>query len=87
MGIGEKPPLERIPKSDGKLLSRAVVGEQKTFFGGKAYTVKVLDRERLRAGDRWDFPSIVVEYSSTTVIPPGFSVEVDPFGNLIARRL
>jgi N-methylhydantoinase A len=87
VGIGEKPPLERIPKSDGKLLSRAVVGEQKTFFGGKAYTVKVLDRERLRAGDRWDFPSIVVEYSSTTVIPPGFSVEVDPFGNLIARRL
>ena len=87
VGIGEKPPLERIPKSDGKLLSRAVVGEQKTYFGGKAYTVKVLDRERLRAGDRWDFPSIVVEYSSTTVIPPGFSVEVDPFGNLIARRL
>jgi len=87
VGIGEKPPLERIPKSDGKLLSRAVVGEQKTFFGGKAYTVKVLDRERLRAGDRWDFPSIVVEYSSTTVIPPGYSVEVDPFGNLIARRL
>jgi N-methylhydantoinase A len=87
VGIGEKPPLERIPQSDGKLLSRAVIGEQKTFFGGKEYTVKVLDREKLRAGDRWDFPSIVVEYSSTTVIPPGYSVTVDPFGNLIAQRL
>jgi N-methylhydantoinase A len=83
VGVGEKPPFERIPKTDGKLLSRAVIGEQKTFFEGKEYTVKVIDREKLLAGDRWDFPSIVVEYSSTIVIPPGAEVEVDEFGNLI----
>ena len=83
VGVGEKPPFEEIPKTDGKLLNRAVVGEQKTYFDGKEYTVKVIDRERLLAGDKWDFPSIVVEYSSTVVIPPNCSVEVDRFGNLI----
>jgi N-methylhydantoinase A len=83
IGVGEKPPFERISKTDGKLLSRAVVGEWKTFFEGKEYTVKVIDRDKLLAGDRWDFPSIVVEYSSTVVVPPGTSVEVDEFGNLI----
>ncbi|RTZ68382.1 MAG: hydantoinase/oxoprolinase family protein [Aquificaceae bacterium] len=85
IGVGEKPPLPPIEKSDGKLLSRAVVGEQKTFFGGKTYTVKVIDRDKLLAGDRWDFPSIVVEYSSTLVIPPGCFVRVDEFGNLIVE--
>ena len=83
VGVGEKPPFEELPKTDGKLLQRAVIGEQKTYFGGRQYTVKVIDRDRLLAGDRWDFPSIVVEYSSTTVIPPGCSVEVDRYGNLI----
>ena len=83
VGVGEKPPFEELPKTDGKLLRRAVIGEQKTYFGGRQYTVKVIDRDRLLAGDRWDFPSIVVEYSSTTVIPPGCSVEVDRYGNLI----
>ncbi len=83
VGVGEKPPFEELPKTDGKLLGRAVIGEQKTYFGGRQYTVKVIDRDRLLAGDRWDFPSIVVEYSSTTVVPPDCSVEVDRYGNLI----
>ncbi len=83
VGVGEKPTLERIPKTDGKLLSRAAVGETTTYFGGREYRVKILDRDKLLAGDRWDFPSIVVEYSSTIVIPPDASVEVDEFGNLI----
>jgi N-methylhydantoinase A len=83
VGVGEKPPLERIPRTDGKLLKRAVIGEHKTFFDGKWIPVKVIDRDKLLAGDRWDFPSIVVEYSSTIVIPPDCRVEVDGFGNLI----
>ncbi len=83
VGVGEKPPFERIPKTDGKLLQRAVIGESKTYFDGKWVPVKVIDRDKLLAGDRWDFPSIVVEYSSTIVIPPGCTVEVDDFGNLI----
>ncbi len=83
IGMGEKPTFEKLPESDGKLLTRAVVGAQKTYFNGREYTVKVVDRDKLLAGDRWDFPSIVVEYSSTVVIPPDTEVEVDEWGNLI----
>jgi len=83
VGVGEKPPFERVSKTDGKLLQRAVIGESKTYFDGKWIPVKVIDRDKLLAGDRWDFPSIVVEYSSTIVIPPGCTVGVDDFGNLI----
>ena len=83
VGVGEKPPFEELPKSDGRLLQRAGIGEIKTFFEGKQYSVKVLDRDKLLAGDSWDFPSVVVEYSSTLVIPPGCKASVDRWGNLV----
>ncbi len=44
VGVGEKPPFEELPKTDGKLLRRAVIGEQKTYFGGRQYTVKQAPR-------------------------------------------
>jgi N-methylhydantoinase A len=43
------------------------------------------DRERLEAGTRILGPAVVVEYSSTTVVPPDFSCEVDEYLNLILR--
>ena len=44
------------------------------------------DRERLRPGMRFAGPAIVVEYSSTTVVPPDFVSRVDDFENLELRQ-
>jgi N-methylhydantoinase A len=40
-------------------------------------------REELAAGSRLSAPCIVLEYSSTTLVPPGAKAELDQYGNLI----
>ena len=42
------------------------------------------DRESLHAGDRFSGPALVTQMDATMVIPPGWDVEVDTFGNLLA---
>jgi N-methylhydantoinase A len=39
-------------------------------------------RRDLRAGHRLRGPAIVQEYSGTTWVPPGWTLDVDPHGNL-----
>ena len=43
----------------------------------------VYDRARLGAGHRFDGPAIVEEMDSTTLVLPGYGVEVDRYGNLL----
>jgi N-methylhydantoinase A len=53
------------------------------WFDGRFRPTPVYDRERLAAGARVRGPAVIVEYSSTTVVPPDFSCEVDKYLNLI----
>ena len=39
-------------------------------------------RESLEAGTRLPGPAVILEYSSTTVVPPGFQCRLDPHLNL-----
>ncbi len=48
--------------------------------------VPIYERPRLGVGALLSGPAIVVEYSSTTVVPPGFTLSVDERCNLIIRR-
>jgi N-methylhydantoinase A len=63
----------------------ARVKSKPVWFGGRFRLTPLYDRERLEAGARFVGPAIVVEYSSTTVVPPDFSCEVDRWLNLIVR--
>jgi N-methylhydantoinase A len=40
-------------------------------------------RELLFPGARVAGPAVITEYSSTTVVPPGFVCDVDEFRNLV----
>jgi len=53
------------------------------WFEGRFRATPVYDRERLAAGTRLRGPAVIVEYSSTTVVPPDFRCEVDKYLNLI----
>ena len=46
-----------------------------------------MDRERLLSGNRITGPAIVVEYSSTIVVPPFADARVDGYGNMIMEIL
>ena len=52
-------------------------------FAGKPVRTPLYDRASLQPGTNFSGPAIVVEYSSTTAIPPGWQARVDGYRNLI----
>ncbi len=65
---------------------QALAGERSVRFGGEWLATPLYARDRLRAGDRVPGPALLLEYSSTTVLPPGWSLRTDGFGMLILNR-
>jgi N-methylhydantoinase A len=65
---------------DGK---DARTGERPVHFDGAWRATPIYARERLRPGDRISGPALVIEYSSTTVLPPGCHLRVDGYGALV----
>jgi len=58
---------------------------RRVFTSGKFRMLPVLAREQV--GERGEKgPALVVDYGSTTLIPPGWRFAVDRVGNLVARR-
>ena len=59
--------------------------EAKTLvnFAGKAVRTPLIDRGTLTFRKRYQGPAIVVEYSATTFVPPGWTMQTDKTGNLI----
>ena len=53
------------------------------WFSGQPVRTALYDREALAPGHAFAGPAIVRQDDTTTVIPPGFRVEVDDFGNLL----
>lgn len=53
---------------------------------GTAVDTPVYDRYRLRAGDRLPGPAVVEEMDSTTIVPRGYTAEVEPHGSLVIRK-
>ncbi|ACO04749.1 MAG TPA: hydantoinase/oxoprolinase family protein [Persephonella sp.] len=82
-GITEKPSLKKIEKGDKRIDREAILGYRDVYFNGKYIRTAVIQREKLKAGNIIDTPSIIVEYSSTVVIPEFASGYVDDFGNII----
>jgi N-methylhydantoinase A len=60
---------------------------RKVIFDGQELDTVVTERDALRAGHTFAGPSIVIEATATTVVPPGFSVAVDEHGSLIITNL
>jgi N-methylhydantoinase A len=76
-----KPPARRR-SAKASSVRKAIVKEKPVWFNGRLLPTPLYDRERLRPGARFSGPAIVVEYSSTTVVPPDFECRVDEFLNL-----
>jgi N-methylhydantoinase A/oxoprolinase/acetone carboxylase beta subunit len=87
-GIGLMPPLE-TPEVEhgGASPEEALRREGEAWFrvDGRLgpVTTRYYDRAALRAGNRLEGPAIVLQYDSTTVVPPGMAAHVDRFGNIL----
>ncbi len=57
--------------------------ERRVYFEGEWLDTTVHVREHLPVGFSLDGPAIVEEYDSTTVVPPGWRLKVDPTGCMV----
>jgi N-methylhydantoinase A len=78
----EDKPLVHAAMGDGDP-RQALLESRSAIFDTSRWTTAIYDRDRLEAGDRWDGPAIVVEYSATTVIQPGMRAAVDQHRNIV----
>jgi N-methylhydantoinase A len=65
----------------------ALLRRKPVWFDGKQLDTAIYERTRLDPGTEFHGPAVVVEYSSTTVVPPDYHCRVDREGNLMLRKL
>ncbi|MEJ2006962.1 MAG: hydantoinase/oxoprolinase family protein [Acidobacteriota bacterium] len=74
-------------KSSGKRsvesMGEAVVKKKNVWFGNRFYRTPLYDRDRIGVGTQFSGPAVVVEYSSTTAVPPDFMCNIDEHFNLV----
>lgn len=82
-GTPIKPEFEQRTSSDETPVDEATIAEEPVVFEGTRLNTKVIARQHLRPGNRITGPAVIVEYSSTILVPPIAVCRVDGFGNLI----
>jgi len=78
-----KPSGRRTTSRTGGKLSDVVVAVKPVWFGSRFWETPLYGREKLARGMCLQGPAIIVEYSSTTVVPPDFVCRVDELSNLV----
>ena len=82
-GLSEKPLFLKSEKKSIKPPKDAFLGSRQVVFEHASTETRIYDRDKLLSGNRLKGPCIVVEYSSTIVIPPFASAFIDEYSNLI----
>jgi N-methylhydantoinase A len=82
-GVTQKPRAKRW--AAGQSRSARPFQKARVILGERSEQIPVYARDDLRTGARLAGPAIITEYSSTTLIPSDFKVEVDRWLNLIVR--
>jgi N-methylhydantoinase A len=84
-GLSDKPALPPID-GGGRTLEAARTGMRRAVFDGAALEAQLFERDRLPTGERVPGPALIEESGSSTVVPPGWTAELDAFGCLVLRR-
>jgi N-methylhydantoinase A len=85
-GEDEAPRPRRAPAGRTRAPRPRPETEARVWFDGRWRTTAIHLREHLVPGSRVDGPAIVAEYSSTTVVAPGWAMTVDDEANLRLTR-
>jgi len=86
-GLTRKIKLEKQGESKKRNLSDALLKSQTVVHGGRRRRGPVYDRARLGPGLEFTGPALVVDFGSTTFLPPGFRLRVDGYLNLLIRKV
>ncbi len=85
-GMSKKIRLHKIPLEARPEPRRALLKKQAIHYAGRRHLGPVYDRSRLDPGSKLNGPALVVDFGSTTLLPPGYCLRVDGYRNLIIRR-
>ena len=83
-GSVDRPPLPSVV--GGNDLASAVRDTRQVIFNGVSMETTVYWREDLPLSTIFESPAIIEEPGSTSVVPPGFDISMDPTGSLILDR-
>jgi len=89
VGIKKSIPIELIKKeTESSSYELKNKGERPVLFknGSSALNCSIFNKGDLLIGKYFRGPIIIEEYGTTTVVPPGFKLKVDPYANLIIER-
>jgi N-methylhydantoinase A len=84
--IGKMPSITLKPiAKGGKDSSSALKGTRKVYFTEAKGFIKsnIYDGDRFLAGNIFEGPSVVEEQMTNVVVPPGYKMQVDNYGNYI----
>jgi len=85
-GISGKIKLRKVASPSRPSSGPALLKMQEMTYEGKRYQGAVYDRARLVPGARIAGPALVMDFGSTTFLPPGSRLRVDAYLNLILRK-
>jgi N-methylhydantoinase A len=87
-GFLEKPEVKSESLQSKELDKEAIIDTKDViFYSLEPVKTKIINREMLNPGNEFNGPAIVVEYTSTIVIPPNWNVKVDKFGNMVLNKI
>ncbi|MEE8545739.1 MAG: hydantoinase B/oxoprolinase family protein, partial [Alphaproteobacteria bacterium] len=68
-------------------VGNAVLGRTRARMAGAHHDCPVIDRDRLRPGDKVSGPAVIIEATATTVVEPGWQAEMTERLDLVLRRV
>ncbi len=77
-----KPKLRKYDLVSSKPAEDAVKVKREAYFGGKLYSAKIYEMEKLQAGNELAGPCVIEHPTTTLVCPPDKLVFVDEYRNL-----
>ncbi|PZU88151.1 MAG: hydantoinase [Chelatococcus sp.] len=84
--IAGHTPKPAFPEHHVEPVDVSPSGTVRVSHGGGELEAGLFERRGLKPGSRFAGPAVVIQDDTTTWAPPGFSGEVDGYGNLILRR-
>ncbi|MEM7613326.1 MAG: hydantoinase/oxoprolinase family protein, partial [Pseudomonadota bacterium] len=84
VALGQAPelPALEIARGNGDP-SEAKISDHTLWVGGEQRDAVIFDRSKLKAGDSFSGPAIVIEMDSTALVLPDHVAKVDDFGNIL----
>jgi N-methylhydantoinase A len=82
LGLIDKPALKFAAQEGGD----PVIETRQVWFGDDWTDCPIMDRTKMVAGQSYEAPMIIEEAGGTSVVPPGWTVNVHVSGSLDCRR-